>query len=168
MTLWSSIYYLLLKQRWVPTASSGSNAHKAPRTVQHNVHRNRVLPSASSTPAPVGERFGIGHRTSWVASQGGRETFTFFVTDTNNAKAFLALRLLYRPLRPWSQLPHRATTLQTNNTPASSRSGDVVIGEGFVDLLGMFPVQHGTYTPGGLKGNSRRVAVPMREPIEKR
>ena len=33
-----------------------------------------------------------------------------------------------------------------------------------MDLLGLFPVVDGTYTPGALKGNSRRVAVPMREP----
>eukprot|EP00904_Undaria_pinnatifida_P009328 jgi/Undpi1/5525/HiC_scaffold_2.g00803.m1 len=52
--------------------------------------------------------------------------------------------------------------------PSGYRPGDVVIGEGFVDLLGVFPVHNGTYTPGRHKGNSRRVAVPIREPMGKR
>lgn len=46
--------------------------------------------------------------------------------------------------------------------------GDVVVAEGFVDMLGLFPVHQGTYTPGALKGNTRRVVVPMREPFGKR
>eukprot|EP00903_Cladosiphon_okamuranus_P017743 g16333.t1 len=110
----------------------------------------------------------------------GRETFTFFVTDTGNSKAFLAIQILYRPLRspsssstsPSDQRPpplRRETSgLSTSTSPPRSlpggRPGDVVIGEGFVDLLGLFPPVDATYTPGALKGNSRRVAVPMREP----
>lgn len=107
-------------------------------------------------------------------SQGGRETFAFFVTDTGNSKAFLAIQILYRPLRSPSRSsnqappPLRRETSGSAPSPARSlpggRPGDVVIGEGFVDLLSLFPVVDGTYTPGVLKGNSRRVAVPMREP----
>lgn len=109
----------------------------------------------------------------YCTSQGGRETFTFFVTDTGSSKAYLGIQLLYRPTRP--PLTTRSKPPQTlqreassASLPAGSRPGDVVIGEGFVDLLGLFPVVHGTYTPGALKGNSRRVAVPMREPEGKR
>ncbi|CAN0216043.1 unnamed protein product [Pylaiella littoralis] len=104
---------------------------------------------------------------------GGRETFTFFVTDTGSSKAFLGIQLLYRPTRPplAQSLPPPPTLRREASSaslPAGSRAGDVVIGEGFVDLLGLFPVVHGTYTPGALKGNSRRVAVPLREPEGKR
>lgn len=87
----------------------------------------------------------------------------------------LALSLLYRPLQFPLQPPqppsHRTQAVSEASgapVPSGCRPGDVVIGEGFVDLLGMFPIQNGTYTPGGLKGNSRRVAVPIREPVGKR
>lgn len=106
--------------------------------------------------------------------KGGRETFTFFVTDTQHSKAMLALSLMYRPLQsppgPPPRRAHGATEAIGAGAAAPSgyRPGDVVIGEGFVDLLGVFPVHNGTYTPGRHKGNSRRVAVPIREPMGKR
>jgi len=132
-------------------------------------------------------------RTTLLYSiKGGRETFTFFVTDTGNSQALLSIQLWYRPLRPPTTPAHASrhsgANIQTpppppqhretsglalppgpgNGNGNGSRPGDVVIGEGFVDLLGLFPVIQGTYTPGALKGNARRVAVPLREPEGKR
>ncbi|CAN0362903.1 unnamed protein product [Ectocarpus sp. 6 AP-2014] len=110
-------------------------------------------------------------------SWGGRETFTFFVTDVAGSKAFLSLQLLYRPLRPppapqplQPPLPLRrgASEASLASVSSGSRHGDVTIAEGFVDLLGLFSLVDGTYTPGAMKGNARRVAVPMREPKGKR
>ncbi|CAM9403974.1 unnamed protein product [Hapterophycus canaliculatus] len=131
---------------------------------------------------PVQE--GVGEQTTQTSvatrpinpSWGGRETFTFFVTHTTNSKAFLALQLLYRPLRPPPAPPpplppslrRGSSESSVASVPSGSRPGDVVIGEGFVDLLALFPAMNGKHTPGGLTGNSRRVAVPMREPEGKR
>lgn len=52
--------------------------------------------------------------------------------------------------------------------PKGARTDDVVLGEGFVDLSGVFPVQQSTYTAEGKKGNSRRLSVPMLDPMKKR
>lgn len=136
--------------------------------------------ACSSLPSTRGDN-------TCILWQGSTETFTFFVTSSNNSQVYFAIHLLKRPLRPRPLRRPAATISGTSSTgtvgpstasndsssngpplPVGARPGDIMLGEGFVDLMALFSVDHGTYTREDRKGNTRKVVVPMRNPITKR
>lgn len=114
------------------------------------------------------------------ARQGHKETFPFFVTANSNSQAFLALRLLQRPLPRKPAQPGAAAVASALGVgsmgvnggaslfPSVARPGDVVLGEGLIDLSALFPIHQAMYPLRGRKGNTKRVAVPLRDPVTKR
>lgn len=125
--------------------------------------------------------------------QGNKEKFTFFVTARRNSRAYIFVQLLRRPLR--SRSSSARSDVRTSLDPAKEeatpgskggddvaragnlggafpasglRSDDSVLGEGYIDLVALFPLHERTYTSGRQRGNSRRVSVPMFDPIGRR